>query len=146
MMRFELWEAVVQSLNEMGFNVFQVGDGGEPLIKGAYSLLGITTPAQLLLILQKACTVVTADNFVMHCAHLAKKPCVVTWGPTAPEIYGYPGHSHVRADTAKCPDQKKCLGPDFPDHYASPCPFGEGHCMNNVNPDDILVAVLNAVK
>jgi ADP-heptose:LPS heptosyltransferase len=146
MMRFELWENLVQSLNKMDFTVFQVGCQGEPLVKGAYSLLGLTTPAQLVLMLRKTSAVVTVDNFVMHCAHLAEKPCVVVWGPTAPEVYGYSGHSHVRVDTTKCADDKNCLGPEFPDHYGSPCPFGDRHCMDEADPNDILVAVLSAVK
>jgi hypothetical protein len=37
------------------------------------------------------------DNFPMHAAYLAGTSAVVIGGPTASEVYGYPGQYHLRA-------------------------------------------------
>jgi ADP-heptose:LPS heptosyltransferase len=135
------WRRLVAELRARGAEVLQAGRRREPHIAGAHSLLGLTTPRQLVSVLARCQLVVTSDNFVMHAAHLAGVPAVVLWGPTEAAVYGYGGQVHLAAPRA-CPDVADCLGPRT-GHYGHPCPHGpEGHCMNHIGDEAILRAVL----
>lgn len=137
------WHMLAEKLSGHNIQVVQVGKQKDLYIKGTYSVLGNTTPRQLISLVSKCDLVVTTDNFVMHAAHLVNKPAVVMWGPTKSEVYGYYQHTHLNADLSRCDLRDKCLGPDFPENYATNCPLNEEHCMNTINPDDIYKSVLN---
>ncbi len=134
------WRRLVAELKAMGAVVLQAGRRRDVYIPGAHSLLGLTTPRQLVSVLARCQLVVTSDNFIMHAAHLAGVPAVVLWGPTESEVYGYEGQCHLKA-AGNCPDFATCLGPHT-GNYGHPCPHGpEGHCMNHIGDDVILRAV-----
>jgi ADP-heptose:LPS heptosyltransferase len=137
-----LWQTIVERLAGSGAFVIQVGRKEEIHIKNAYSLLGVTTPRQLAFLIRHSNLVISADNFIMHLAHLEEKPAVVIWGPTRQEVYGYDGHVHFQTGS-DCPSYSRCLGPDFPENYATPCPMGEeAHCTNSVDLDALINAAL----
>ncbi|MGV8119865.1 MAG: glycosyltransferase family 9 protein [Candidatus Xenobiia bacterium LiM19] len=82
-------------------------------------------------LLRKSRLVITADNFIMHAAFLAAVPAVVLWGPTSPEVYGYPGQYHI----GLCPTAVRRMtvsAPGKPDNYPSHCPYGERQCLNRI--------------
>jgi len=81
-------EGLVARLKARGLRVVQAGRTGDRYIRGAHSLLGLTTPRQLISLLRHFDIVVTADNFLMHAAHLCGIPAVVLWGPTDHRVYG----------------------------------------------------------
>lgn len=141
MMHPMVWHHITERLVEQGVNVMQSGRIQELRIKGAYSLLGITTPRQLVALLRKCQLVITSDNFVMHAAHLAGVPAVVVWGPTDHHTYGYADQTHLQASLDHCHLRNECLGVGFSANYPTPCPLGEHHCMNKIPVEDILYAV-----
>jgi ADP-heptose:LPS heptosyltransferase len=140
MMRLRRWEFLVTRLKEDGFFVIQMGRLQDVYIKNSYSLLGMTSPVQLVGVLKRADAVITLDNFAMHAAHLAGVPALVLWGPTAPETYGYPGQHHFRG-APRCDQMDSCLGPKTPNNYNTPCPLEGSHCMDLIPLEDILKTV-----
>lgn len=141
MMIPNIWHDVVEGISGPDTLIIQVGKPNEIHIKGTYSILGLTNPRQLRQIVDRADAVLTVDNFVMHLARLCRKPAVVCWGPTWKEVYGYDSHLHITAPALQCPQFNSCLGPDFSDHYAEPCPMRNSHCMNQIHPKDIIFNV-----
>jgi ADP-heptose:LPS heptosyltransferase len=140
MMHPMAWHLITEKLNEMGANVMQSGRINELRIKGAYSLLGITSPRQLIALIRKCSLVITSDNFVMHAAHLAGVPAVVVWGPTDHRIYGYENQTHLQASLDHCHLRNECLGVGFGQNYPTQCPLAENHCMNKIPVEEIIFA------
>jgi len=140
-MRTTNWEALVELLNARGIGVAQTGRAGDPYIRGAYSLLGLTTPRQIIALIRHFDVVVTADNFIMHAAHLCGVPAVVLWGPTDHRVYGYAGQTHLQAQP-QCEFPHGCIGPDQVGVYQVDCPYVSAHCMNSIGLDVIVDAVM----
>jgi ADP-heptose:LPS heptosyltransferase len=135
------WHNLVERLTAEGALVIQVGKMQDMHIKGAYSLLNLTTPRQLISLIKRCNFVVTSDNFIMHAAHLVEKPAVVLWGPTKSGVYGYKEHIHIEAPLDHCQLKDECLGPGLGKNYPTPCPLKQEHCMNKIPMDKIISAV-----
>jgi ADP-heptose:LPS heptosyltransferase len=123
----------------------QAGKLKEVHIKNAYSLLGLTTPGQLISLIKKCDIVITLDNFIMHAAHLVGTPAVILWGPTDPLVYGYEGQRHLK-DSQICELAEECIGPDCGSNYQKPCPLGERHCMNQISLEDIYNSAMELLE
>jgi ADP-heptose:LPS heptosyltransferase len=130
------WHVLLDMLKGPERLVVQVGRKDDLHIRNAYSLIGLTSPRQLISLISRSSLVITADNFIMHAAFLAGTPAIVLWGPTSPEVYGYPGQCHLRA-VPGCPEKSECLGPRNPDNYPRPCPYGDSHCLNAIDLEEI---------
>ena len=140
MMHPEIWHRLTDLLLRDGALVLQAGRQHELHIRNTYSVLGLTTPRQLVALVKKCDLVITPDNFIMHAAHLVGTPAVALWGPTHHEVYGYPGQLHIQAP-------KGCgLGPEdscyLPaaggvSRYAEACPFKGKHCLDQLRPEEI---------
>ncbi len=141
-----LWHEVVRQLTEHDCLVIQVGKRDELHIRNTYSLIGLTTPRQLIRLISKLDLVITVDNFIMHIAHMVGTPALVIWGPTEKKVYGYPGHIPVEAPVDHCHLINECLGPDYPQHYHVPCPLGKDHCMHRVSPKEIYKKAINILS
>lgn len=136
MMDLDRWCPLIKQFKEDGFSVIQTGRLRERHIENAYSLLGLTSPEQLIAIMKRADIVITVDNFAMHAAFLAGTPAVVLWGPTDQGMYGYPGQYHLRAPL-KCEQIDRCISPKTPNDYDTPCPLEGNHCMDLIPLEDI---------
>jgi ADP-heptose:LPS heptosyltransferase len=143
MLPVKTWENVTEILKGSGVFVVQVGRAEDRLVKGAYSLLGLTTPRQLIRLVGKADMVITVDNFVMHAAHLSGVYAVVLWGPTDPDIYGYVGHMHLRGTYEQCEGKNRCLGPGLSENYPTPCPMAVNCCIAAISDEKIIDIVKN---
>lgn len=132
------WHIIVEKLLAQQCFVIQVGEYGDIPIRGAYSLLGVTTPIQICEIMKHVDLVITPDNFIMHAAKLAEKPAIALFGPTEPERYGYKNHVCLKADTSKCEFASQCLGPHVSENYSTQCPKNEEHCMNSFDENKII--------
>jgi ADP-heptose:LPS heptosyltransferase len=140
-MSLDIWRPVVAALASRDIGVFQVGKLTDRHVRGAYSLLGLTTPRQLIALLKRMNAVITLDNFVMHAAHCAGVRAVGIWGPTSHEVYGYPEQVHIQAPKP-CDPADPCIGPNKGSGpYAQPCPHKEKHCLDTIDPQAILAAV-----
>lgn len=140
------WHMIVDKLITQHFFVLQVGGPNDIPIKGAYSIIGTTSPNQIISILGKADVVVTVDNFVMHAAEAAHIPTVSLFGPTEESRYAYDDHISLQVDTQYCPHHSECLGPHVADNYATSCPLCEDHCMNHHNENQIVDAIMSIIK
>jgi ADP-heptose:LPS heptosyltransferase len=134
------WEEIVRMLADSETGIFQAGRILDCYIRGAYSLLGLTNPRQLISIVRHFTAVVTSDNFIMHAAHLHGVPAVVLWGPTDNRVYGYSEHRHLQAEI-KCEYPDGCIGPGKGNVYQECCPMGDSHCIDTIQLDVIASAV-----
>ena len=139
-MSIKRWEALVEMLADDETGVFQAGRMHDCYIRGAYSLLGLTNPRQLISIVRHFSAVVTSDNFIMHSAHLHGVPAVVLWGPTDHRVYGYPEQVHLQAKM-DCEYEKGCIGPGQGNIYQVECSKGADHCVDTISLEAICAAV-----
>jgi ADP-heptose:LPS heptosyltransferase len=143
MMEPMIWQNFVEKLRRKGIFIIQVGNRNDIYIKGTYSLLGLTTLRQLISLMIKSDVIISVDNLIMHAAHLIKKPAIIIWGPTNYNVYGYPEQTHIQCSTNNCEFQNRCLGPDFPENYYTPCPFHDRHCMSKVSINEMIENVID---
>jgi ADP-heptose:LPS heptosyltransferase len=143
MMDKSLWQNLVEKLKSKGIFVVQVGNKDDIYIRGAYSLLGLTTLRQLISVLNKSDVIISVDNFIMHAAHLIGRPAIIIWGPTNSKIYGYDEQIHIQGSSSICELRNKCIGPDFPDNCQTPCPVKHRHCLSKVPVDNLVENVIN---
>jgi hypothetical protein len=149
MMHPQIWHRLVDYLLADGAFVLQVGRLRDQHIRNTYSILGLTTPHQLIVLLNKCDLVITVDNFVMHAAHLVDANAVALWGATNNEIYGYPEQTHLQTPKSCGLDPyDDCIGPARNDGgvlYGTPCPEGEMHCLNRITPEEIYEVIKKAL-
>ena len=140
-----LWHDLVDLLRMEGHTVLQVGRMNDVHIRNAYSLLGLTTPHQLMPILSRSSAVITSDNFIMHAAHMLGLPAIVLWGATLHTVYGYSGHTHIQMPRGCDIDEhEECIGRKHSEGgkmYGTMCPENGRHCMNAMRPEEILAVV-----
>ena len=140
----ERWEYLVTRLRGDGANVVQVGERSDRYIRGAYSLLGLTTPRQVVSLLRRFDAVLTSDNFLMHAAHLCGTRALVLWGPTDHRVYGYPHHVHMQSTPyERCAD--RCIGPGRGSVYTTECLEDSAHCMNQLDMGAVYRAACNVI-
>jgi uncharacterized protein len=144
-MPIKTWDALVSMLRRNEVLSVQSTRLHDRYIRGAYSLLGLTTPRQLISMMKRFDAVITSDNLVMHAAHLCGVPAVVLWGPTSHQTYGYPEQIHLQANP-DCEYPGGCLGPAHPGLYLLACPQGPEHCMNSFVAQTIHAAVMSILN
>ncbi len=133
----ERWRTLVARLVASGISVVQAGLYGEEHLEGARDFRGMTRVTEVPALIAAMDAVVTADNFVMHAAAMEKIPGVVLWGPTRPEVYGYPVHRHLHAEP-ECDEAPTCISAKNPRIYPTPCPEGERHCVATLGVEAVL--------
>ena len=146
MMAPALWKLLLAKFSGEDFRIIQVGSERDPYIPGAFSLLGLTDPAQLTAVLKNCNLLIGVDNFVMHLAHMIGLKAVILWGPTDSETYGYPEHVHFQNPIIDCARENSCLGAATPENYDKPCPLKDRHCMNNIDPEKLFEACVKLVR
>ena len=139
------WELLVEKLNGEGIGVVQVGKSRDRYVRGAFSLLGLTTPRQAISMVRHFDVVVTSDNFIMHATHHCGVPAIVLWGPTDHRVYGYSNQIHLQAEL-DCGNPHGCIGPGRGNVYQDDCPEGAGHCMNRFHVDTIFGSIASLLK
>lgn len=139
------WESLIAMLNAQDVLAVQATKSSDRYIRGTYSLLGLTTPRQLISLMRRFDAVITADSFLMHAAHLCAVPAVVLWGPTDHQVYGYAGQIHLQAKM-NCEFPDGCIQPGRGNVYSTDCPRESEHCVDAIPLDMIYTSVLNALK
>jgi uncharacterized protein len=123
------WEALTRNLLDNGTFIVQVGRATDIYVRGAYNLLGLTNPKELIGLLSIFDCIITCDNFIMHAAHLCNIPAVVLWGPTNHRVYGYEEQAHFQAKPV-C--TISCIGAGKGHLYGTHCPQSV-HCMDQID-------------
>lgn len=143
-MCIENWQKLADMLASPDIGIFIVGRIHDrsirTTIRNTVSLLGLTTPRQLIYLLSKVNAVVTCDNFTLHAAHFTGTPTVSLWGATDPEVYGYPEQIIIKSNI-KCEIKNECINSRHPENYRTPCPLKEKNCMDAINVDFIASAL-----
>lgn len=137
---WDSWRKLVEQMRSDGYFVLQLGGREVPHVPGAYSIAGATTPKQALRVLRNVDAIVTIDSFFLHAAHHVSCPTAVIWGPTRPEVYGYPEQIHLRADVG-CPHESDCIAAGKGLEYVAPCPRQAPTCTDHISADQVLAAV-----
>ncbi|MGD0974637.1 MAG: radical SAM protein [Candidatus Korobacteraceae bacterium] len=141
-MSLQIWERLLELLDREGVLAVQATRLQDRYIRGAFSLLGLAGPRQVISMMKRFDAVITSDSFLMHAAHLCGIQALVLWGPTDHRTYGYPEQIHFQAKLA-CDYPAGCIGPEHPEFYASKCPQGAAHCMNSFSAETICAAVMD---
>lgn len=123
------WEKLANKLIEDGFGVMQIANRISGHVRGAYSIRGLNNLKQMVSFVRHFDLIITSHNLFMHVAQLHEIPAVVLWGPSDHCFYGYKDHCHLQG-TRICEKEKGCIELGTGDHYSSPCPMVEDHCMN----------------
>lgn len=123
------WEKLANKLIEDSFGVMQIADRRNGHVRGAYSIRGLINLRQMISFVRHFDLIITVHNLFMHVAQLHEIPAVVLWGPSDHCFYGYKDHCHLQG-TRICEKEKGCIGLGTGDHYSSPCPMVDDHCMN----------------
>ena len=76
----------------------------------------------------------------MHAAHYVDLPAVVLWGPTRPDVFGYPRQFHLSSEV-NCSTPDGCLGPGKGENYVTPCPCIKEHCIDGIRVDTVYEAI-----
>ena len=91
------WEDLVQLLLSDGWEILQVGRGGEPPLSGVTSTHFGLKLHEVTNIIAKADTWIAVDNFFPHlvASELKGKVGIVLWGKSDPVIFGYPSNKNL---------------------------------------------------
>jgi ADP-heptose:LPS heptosyltransferase len=148
-----IWEKLVDRLRGMGAFVVQSGRQGEPLVRGAYTVLDQTTPVQLISLLARFDLVITLDNFIMHGCKMMGIPTVAIWGPTSHLVYGYPEHVNIQMEPVCDPNvADSCRAPSDNSYehlaarYKVKCPMGEKQCIDQVTFEKLWEVIEKTLK
>ena len=139
MMSRDKWGQIAKALGERGALSVQFGENGAEKVKYAYSLAGVTTPKEVIMLLKRMNLLITSDNFLMHAAHLTGTPAISLWGPTDSASYGYPEQQKIavpcRLESAKC--IRNTAGAERTGLYVSKCQ-AQTSCMDSISTEDVV--------
>jgi ADP-heptose:LPS heptosyltransferase len=139
------WEELVKRLSAEGIFVAQAGAARDRYIRGAYSLLGVTTVREAVALTRRFDVIVTTDNLFVHIARLVDTPAVALWGATDPATFGWPGQTHLVGHRI-CQNPDGCLTATRGSIYGTPCPMGPNHCIERIDVGSIVASVEAALS
>lgn len=118
-------------------NWLQVGDAGEPVLPGAYNLLGQTSLREVLWLLSQSCVLVSVEGFLTHASAAFDVPTVVPFtGIHDAKGLLYPCTIPVLPEPMPACDpcwQEECSMPGMP-------------CRTNIQIDRVVTAVQSAIN
>lgn len=92
------WNEVIAKLKENDCFVTQVGVAGEIPLEGVDEVKNNLPLKELEAMIASYDTWCSVDNFFQHLAHLQKKPGVVLFGQSNPEIFGHSENKNLLKD------------------------------------------------
>ena len=139
------WQALVAGLVAAGRKVAISGLAGEQPLAAAIAggngavvdLCGKLSIGQLAVLLAKSAVVVTVDSMPLHLADLQGTRVVALFGPTEPGQYGPRGQRSLALSSGIT------CSPCYVQRAPPSCPFGDQLCMEWIEPDMVLAAVLD---
>ena len=88
---YPFWEELIGLLKEKGFHIVQIGVKSEEKINGTDSFLRELSFSELEELICKDETLVfSVDSFLPHFCRTLGRACIVLWGKSDPNIFGYP--------------------------------------------------------
>ena len=93
---YPYWNELVKSLNK--YDVIQIGVKGEEKIKGVKTFKQDLPLVSIKKLIEDCVIWISSDNFLPHLAHHIRKPGVVIFGVSDPDIFGYPENLNILKD------------------------------------------------
>lgn len=90
-------ELIIRLLKE-DKEIIQIGIEGEERFKGVKEFRKNLSLKEIENIIKECDYWISVDNFLPHLAHHVKKPGVVIWGVSDPNIFGYPENLNILKD------------------------------------------------
>lgn len=120
------------------YKFVQIGYDNGARIKGTECLLGKTSFEELLAIVDNAKLLISTESGPVHFRHfMSGKPSVVLFGPTIPEVYGYPENINIKS--------KICVGCEWMHmHWREKCfksGISESVCMKALTPEMVFAKI-----
>lgn len=92
------WSELVIRLRKKYDDIIQIGIEGEEKIKGVKEFKQNLSLSEIKKLVQESEFWISVDNFLPHLSHHVKKPGVVIWGFSDPNIFGYPENLNILKD------------------------------------------------
>ena len=124
------WAEIVSLLRSEGIDVIQLGIVEEERIEGVtYCLNGQTTLDETALLIKHGLCHIDTEGGLVHLAHAVHGRCVVLFGPTPAEFFGYPQNINLEPSGCKaCWFTTKTWLIECPRHTPGP------DCMSGHSP------------
>ena len=136
------WGNIVERLTGFGISIVQIGLDFETPIPGiALDLRGKTDISGTAAVLKGAICHVDTEGGLVHLARRVHTPSVVAFGPTPPELFGYPGNANL--PSVSCSD---CWWTT--DEWMRSCPLGTAGpaCMLEHSAEQIVGAAIPLIS
>lgn len=118
----ESWEKVISKLSEKGVQVIQIGNEKDKTIPGARKVTA-KNAVDLMYLIERSKLHVGNEGGLVHLAHALNTKSVVLFGPTDPNLYGYPDNKNLY--TYSCPSCWWRSG-----DWSKNCREGYSSCVN----------------
>lgn len=133
------WAATIEMIKARfpHLMVLQIGSPSSRQIPGVdVSLIGKTTVVQALEVLSKSLLHIDGDSGLVHAAQHLGVQCVVMFGPTPADFFGY-RNGNNNLQIGEC---RSCFW--LHDKWLERCPLGKPvpECMDNITPDTVFDA------
>ena len=126
------WSQLIKEIKKQyGIKVIQLGAATANKIDGVdHCLINKTTLSEAFDILAGSELHIDGDSGLVHAATRMEVPCVVMWGPTPHEFYGYPQNANITSSVCR----GGCYG--VADNWMDKCPIGfkTPKCMDEIKP------------
>ena len=85
------WRELISLLKEKGFYIIQIGVAGEQRIEGSNEFKQNLSFNELEALVTKDETLIfSVDSFLPHFCRSVGRGCIVIWGKSDPNVFGYP--------------------------------------------------------
>jgi ADP-heptose:LPS heptosyltransferase len=137
--KWEHWNSLVKMLKKKypDYKIIQLGSKTSREIDGVDScLINKTSISECFDILSKSALHIDGDSGLVHGATRMEVPCIVLWGPTPVDFYGYSQNINLKSSVCK----EACYG--VKDNWNDKCPIGymSPKCMDEISPEQVFQA------
>jgi ADP-heptose:LPS heptosyltransferase len=139
--KWEYWNTLVKELKRIypEYEIIQLGSSTARPIDGVDKcLVNETTIVEAFDIISHSILHIDGDSGLSHAAARMNIPCIVLWGPTPNEFYGYLSNINLRS-TKTC--SGSCYG--VKENWNDKCVLGYNSpkCMDDIAPELVIKAV-----
>lgn len=93
------WVELIHLLKERGFNIIQIGTEGEVRLEGADEFkTNLSFPELTELVWMNNVLILSVDSFFPHFCRSVGQKCVVLWGKSDPNVFGYKENVNILKD------------------------------------------------
>lgn len=95
----ENWKELVNKVKEKyGYNVLQIGTFEDTQIKGTDIIFRNRSFEEIKKLIQNSRLIISVDSFLQHFCKTLNKKCIVIWGPSDSNIFGYKDNVNIHGN------------------------------------------------